>query len=130
MYTSANKTALIYLLAAIFCALFGAVYEVFSHGVYSYAMLYAFGYPLVGGALPFLALSVFRPKKYPHGFARNLYHSGIVTLTVGSILQGILEIYGTTNALINYYTPVGILLLTVGILIYFLQPVDNSPETK
>ena len=47
------KTGFIYLLLALVLALFGAVYEVFSHGVYSYYMLYAFAFPLAGGALPF-----------------------------------------------------------------------------
>ena len=31
----------IYLLVTILCAAFGAVYELFSHGVFSYYMLYA-----------------------------------------------------------------------------------------
>jgi hypothetical protein len=35
------KVALIYLILSIFLALFGAVYEHFSFGVYSYFMLYA-----------------------------------------------------------------------------------------
>lgn len=49
-----NKTALYYLFISLFCILFGAVYELFSHEVYSYFMLYAFVIPLGGGALPFL----------------------------------------------------------------------------
>ena len=41
-----------YLLAAVCCAAFGAIYECFSHGVYSYYMTYAFMIPLLAGALP------------------------------------------------------------------------------
>ena len=40
-----------YAAASLFCALFGAVYELFSHEVYSYSMIYAFIIPLAGGAL-------------------------------------------------------------------------------
>ena len=46
----------IYLLVTILCAAFGAVYELFSHGVFSYYMLYAFGVPLLGGVLPFYTI--------------------------------------------------------------------------
>lgn len=122
MYTSdtdisgkALKTAFAYLLVSLFCALFGAVYERFSHGVYSFYMIYAFGFPLAGGTLPFLAISLSR-KRYPGAVARNLYHSGIATLTVGSIVQGILDIYGTTNRLTGLYWIVGVILVVSGIV--------------
>lgn len=122
MYTSdtdisrkALKTAFAYLLVSLLCALFGAVYERFSHGVYSFYMIYAFAFPLAGGALPFLAISLFR-KRYPGAVARNLYHSGIATLTVGSIVQGILDIYGTTNRLTGLYWIVGVILVVSGIV--------------
>ena len=42
----ASRTAFVYLLVSLFCALFGAVYEVFSHEVYSFYMIYAFAFPL------------------------------------------------------------------------------------
>ena len=46
-----------YLLITILCALFGAVYEAFSHGVYAYGMLYGLAFPLLGGVLPALLLA-------------------------------------------------------------------------
>lgn len=54
----ASRTAFVYLLVSLFCALFGAVYEVFSHEVYSFYMIYAFAFPLAGGTLPFFLLSM------------------------------------------------------------------------
>lgn len=48
------RYSFIYLAAAVFCALFGAVYEIFSHGVFSFYMIYAFAFPLVLGAVPML----------------------------------------------------------------------------
>ena len=103
----ASCTSLIYLIVSLFCALFGAVYELFSHEVYSYYMIYAFAFPLVGGTLLFLVFSVIGLEQYPHHFACKLYHSGIAALTVGSIVRGVLDIYGTTNALADYYWIIG-----------------------
>lgn len=113
----ALKTAFVYLLVSLFCALFGAVYEMFSHEVYSFYMIYAFAFPLAGGTFPFLAISLFR-KRYPGAASRNIYHCGIATLTVGSIVQGILDIYGTTNRLTGLYWIVGVIMVISGIVSY------------
>lgn len=141
MYTSdielnrrqASKTAFVYLLVALFFVLFGAVYEIYSHEVYSYYMLYAFTFPLIGGTLVFNILSFLKLQKYPNAIARNLYHSGIATLTVGSVVQGVLEIYGTTNALSDYYWSVGIVLIVIGVVAgivgFFLQRREQRYET-
>ena len=141
MYTSdielnrrqASKTAFVYLLVALFFVLFGAVYEIYSHEVYSYYMLYAFAFPLIGGTLVFNILSFLKLLKYPNAIARDLYHSGIATLTVGSVVQGVLEIYGTTNALSDYYWSVGIVLIVIGVVAgivgFFLQRREQRYET-
>lgn len=141
MYTSdielnrkrACKAAFVYLLVALFFVLFGAVYEIYSHEVYSYYMLYAFAFPLIGGTLVFNILSFLKLQKYPNAIARNLYHSGIATLTVGSVVQGVLEIYGTTNALSDYYWSAGILLIVIGVVTgiigFFLQRREQRYET-
>ena len=131
MYTSdiemnakrASKTAFVYLLISLFCVLFGAVYELYSHEVYSFYMIYAFAFPLAGGTLPFCILNLLQVKKYPNALARNLFHSGIAALTVGSIIRGVLDIYGTTNALSSYYWLVGTTLLIAGAITYFVQMV-------
>lgn len=117
----ASKTSFIYLLISLLCILFGAVYEKYSHEVYSFYMIYAFVFPLVGGTLFFHILGFVNCGKYPRTFIRNLYHSGIATLTVGSFLQGVLDIYGTTNVLINYYWLAGGSFLIIAILTYLLQ---------
>ena len=49
------KTGFAYLFATLFCMLFGAVYEHFSHQVFSYYMVYAFVFPMGGGVLPFFS---------------------------------------------------------------------------
>lgn len=114
----AEQTAFVYFLIALFCALFGAVYEVFSHEVYSFYMIYAFAFPLVGGTLPFWLLARNGRGKYPGTVACNLYHSGIATLTVGSMIRGVLDIYGTTNKLSGYYFSVGGLLVIIGVILF------------
>ena len=109
------RTAFAYLLIALFCALFGAVYEMFSHGVFSFFMLYAFLWPLAGGALPFVELAML-DRRQPKGRSCGLWHAGIAALTVGSIVQGVLEIYGTTNRLVNVYWYVGGLLIAAAMI--------------
>ena len=117
----ASKTAFIYLLVALFCVFFGVVYELFSHQVYSFYMIYAFVFPLVGGTLPFFILSLKQIKIYPSILARNFYHSSIATFTMGSIVQGVLNIYGTTNVLSRYYWIIGIVFSITGVVIYLRQ---------
>ena len=129
MYTSdidrnrskAAKTALVYLMISTFCALFGAIYEVYSHEVYSFYMIYAFAFPLVGGALSFLLLHIAGAAHYPGVVSRHLFHCGIATLTVGSIIQGVVEIYGTTNSLTAWYWRVGAVLIVAGSIAFLFQ---------
>lgn len=115
-----EKLVFTYLLATIVCASFGAVYESFSHGVYSYYMLHAFMIPLLGGTLPFSCVLYFR-NKIPRPMARRFHHFGISALTVGCIFCGVLEIYGTTNRLVIVYFTVGGMFLFLGNLMYLLQ---------
>lgn len=110
MFTSATeRTAFAYLLAAVFIAFFGGIYELFSHGVWSGWMVYAFVFPLGLGALPFSWLAL-RRKPLPRGC--GLYHAAVAAFTVGSIMEGVLAIYGTTNHLTIWYWIAGCLLLT------------------
>ena len=108
MYTSVNllKKHLIFNLAGtLFLALFGAIYETFSHGVFSFYMIYAFAFPLVLGVTLYLILLFVR--KYPNRVFLNLWNSAIATFSVGSVFQGVLEIYGTTNSLSVVYPAAG-----------------------
>lgn len=107
-------TGFVYLLISLFCAVFGAVYEHFSHEVYSGFMVYAFLFPLCGGTIVFYGLSLFG-KHFPSRLAYNLYNSGIAALTVGSIFTGVLEIYGTTNRLTMVYWIAGAAFVFAGI---------------
>lgn len=107
------------LFVSAFLALFGAVYEAFSHGVYSGYMVFAFAVPLLLGALPYAALLL--GKRPPDRVFLNLWNAGIASLSVGCVFQGVLEIYGTTNALVVVYPVVGGTLLLLGIVHLLLR---------
>ncbi|MEA5051811.1 MAG: hypothetical protein VB021_10135, partial [Oscillospiraceae bacterium] len=102
----ALRAAFVYLLVAAFCAFFGGVYEHFSHDVWSAWMVYAFAFPLAGGALPMFALALYGAR-LPGRTARSLWACGLAALTLGSVMTGVLEIYGSTNGLIAVYWWVG-----------------------
>ena len=126
-FSEQKKLLLIDLIAALFCALFGAVYEAFSHGVYSYGMIYAFAFPLALGVLPLTLISALSAP-YPNRAVRNVYHAGIATLTVGSIISGVLEIYGTTNPLTLVYWILGGLLTVRGAAWYLVAKSGKRTE--
>lgn len=115
-------SAYVYLIVSLFSAAFGAVYEHFSHGVYSNYMIYAFVFPFAGGTLPLLSLVLSGCRRLPNRLSLSLYHSGIAALTVGSIIKGALEIYGITNRLVFVYWAVGGGLAGLGIIFYLLRP--------
>ena len=79
-------------------------------------MIFAFLFPLLGGALPFAVTAALK-KRFPKRAAFNLYNSGIAFLTVGSIMTGVLQIYGTTNDLVNVYWVVGCVLVGIALLL-------------
>ena len=54
----------------------------------------------------------------PKRGSSNLYHSGIATLTIGSCLRGIFDIYGTTSDFIFLYWLVGGGMILSAVLIY------------
>ena len=121
--------ALIYLAAASFCAAFAAVYERFSHGVYSPFMVFAFLIPFIGGFIPYLLIGLLKGR-FPKKLSFYLYNAGIGFLTIGSLMQGALEIYGTTNSLMTIYPVAGGVLLVHGIVLYLLQIMFGSAYTK
>ena len=115
------RLAFRYLLITVLCAAFGAVYELFSHGVYAYGMLYAFAFPLLGGVLPCL-LFMRGSGKPLSGAAMQLWHFGISALTVGSFFSGALKIYGTSSRLTTVYWLAGGACLLLSVLTALLLP--------
>lgn len=105
------KRAVRYALAAAVCAVFGLIYEHFSFGVWSNFMGLAFLIPLLLGALPALFM---RKERSP--VTAQLYGGFVLTLTLGSLVKGALDIYGTTNGkLIAYPILAGLMLLAAAV---------------
>lgn len=114
------REALAFVVVSLACALLGAVYELFSHEVYSYYMIYAFVLPLALGALPNLVIEL-RRLRPPSRIAANMWNSGVATLVVGSMFRGALDIYGTTSCFVVVYLGVGAILLGSGMLLCLLD---------
>ena len=113
------KTALVYLAVSALCFLIDKIYALFGHGVSSPAMTWLFLYPLLGGALVFILLRLLAPviaAKPRYRIAYNLYNSGIATLIVGSMLQGVFEIAGTSSPYTIVFYIVGGLMLVAGVV--------------
>ena len=112
------ETSFIYLVISTAVALLGGIYEHFSFGVWSYFMVYAFMIPLAAGVLPFMIMH-FRNKSADHSCmdkvagapGKMLYHAAVATLTVASIVKGVLDIYGTTNRLLIVYAAAAVILI-------------------
>lgn len=117
-HKKAKKASVIYCFLAVFCGLFSAVYEHFSHGVYSNYMVWLFLFPLIGGTIPFAVIARQYKLTYPGSLSVNLYNSGIATLTVGSCFQGILEIYGASSEYLLIYWIAGTALVVAAVAIY------------
>lgn len=123
------KKHLVFNLAGtLFLVLFGAVYEMFSHGVFSFYMLYAFSIPLVFGVTLYLILLFLR--KYPDRVFLNLWNSAIVAFSAGSVFKGVLEIYGTTNSLVIVYPICGCILAVSALVSLLFAPVKKSRHEK
>lgn len=90
-----RKHLLLHLALTLFFALLGAVYELFGHGVYSYHMIYAFAFPLVLGTIPCTAMLL--KGKAVKALSLRLWSSAVITAALGSAVQGVLDIFGTTN---------------------------------
>ena len=142
MYTSVNKSinkdvksiknkfvkrSFMYFCISMFCAVFGGIYEIFSHGVYSNYMMYAFLFPLIGGTLYNLILYCFSRLSLQRGLSLIFYNTGIAALTIGSIVRGILDIYGTDNILANVYWYAGVVFVFLGVVFY---AVDRRGQHK
>ena len=110
---------------AVFCAVFGAIYEHFSFGVWNGFMIYAFAAPLLSGALQLLALLLARR---PRAGTLFLLHAASAAITVGCIVTGIVRISGRTNGLLAVYAVLGGILSVLTLLSYRKDRKTVRPE--
>jgi hypothetical protein len=113
-----KTTVKIYVFTILFCIVFNYIYSLFGHGVSSPFMSYAFIFSLVLGVVGFIVLG---QLNLHNRIAYNLYNAGIATLTVGSILRGIIDIAGADTTYPVYYFLIGAVLVVIGGLMYLYQ---------
>lgn len=128
MYTSVTEKISAkgfgYLTAAVVIAIAAWVYGLFSHGVHSPFMTFAFVIPLILGAAPHIATALSRSSDKGEGIRRILADGAvcdmqlavIATLTAGSLIKGALDIYGTTNRLLMGYPVLAAAIIAVFII--------------
>ena len=126
------KKLILYIGITAFIALFGFVYEQFSHGVNSNYMWFAWVRPLIAGVGVYLLLYFLPLKKVPSSLTECIYNFGVAMFTTHSIMLGVLEIYGKTNGkmvlayiiLFHIFMLSGIVLYVVGLIL------DKKKVTK
>ena len=108
-----KKRLALYALFTVLTLLFGFIYEQFSHEVYSGYMMYAFVFPLLGFIVSFLLRLVIKGISK---LSLDLLDISVMTFTFGSVMKGILEIYGTSNGLSDWYFYAGIVLAALFVI--------------
>lgn len=116
-----KKQSKLYLYFSIFILIFSVIYEIFSHGVYTPYMYLSFLIPLILGVI-IKKVSFYIKIKIPV-ISDNLYNAFINTLTIASLFNGVLIIYGTTNNLIYIYWIISALLLLLSFLFLITKDV-------
>ncbi len=76
------ETVRAYLIISVLCAVYGMIYELFSHKVYSIYMIFAFVIPLLGGFVPFIIMYALKVKR-----CRAAADGHTITLADGTVLK-------------------------------------------
>lgn len=113
---------------AAFCAFFGAVYEAFSFGVFSFFMIYSFAAPFIGGML---LLILYKKGKVIRMLSIHLLHMTTVTTALWFIAAGVVEIYGSENHLLLVYPfPAAILFIAMVISLVLPEKKETAPALQ
>ncbi len=112
------RVLLAYLGASLFLLVFGSIYTYFGHGKSSPFMSFAFLVPLVMGTLPFLLFKIAGRRSWPDRFSRSVYRWSCATLSVGSVIEGVIVIYGTDSRYSRVYLWAGIAFFAVAVSVY------------
>ena len=120
----------LYLGITLFIALFGIVYEQFSHNVHTFYMWFAWIWPLIFGLIPY-ALFYFLPiKRVPGLLTECVYNFGVAMLTVRSVFKGVIIIYNTTNdTIVLVYTILAVVSLLLGAALYLIGLLINKKDS-
>lgn len=119
----------LYIGITAFIALFGIVYEQFSHHVDTFYMWFAWIWPLIFGFVPYLLLYVLKAPRVPGLLSECFYNLGVALLTVRSVFKGVIIIYNTTNdGVVLVYTILTVVSLSIGVILYITGLLINKKE--
>ena len=114
-----------------FIALFGAVYENFSHNAYTPYMYFAWIWVLGFGLIPHLLLYLLPIKKVPGLLSGSIYNFGVAMITSRSIFIGVVTIANTPNPKWEVaYLVVSIIALVGGVLLYVIGLLMDRNHSK
>ena len=135
-----NKKTLLRIIVAYvgitaFIALFGVIYESFSHNVYSFWMYFAWIWVLIFGLIPHVVFYFLPIKRIPGLLSGCFYNLGAALFTSGSIYRGVVDIYGTNRIeMFTAYMIIAVICLVTGIALYgvgfSLNKNTNQEEIK
>jgi hypothetical protein len=120
-----KKTVIIYSAITLLCIAINYIYSLFGHGVSSPYMSYAFVFSLILGVVGFFVIG---RLDLENRTSFSLYNAGIATLTVGSILRGILDIAGADTTYPIYYFIAGTAFVVIGGSMYFFQWIQTHQK--
>ncbi len=112
-----------------FCLLFSLIYRHFSHGVDSLYMTYLCVWPFALGAVPGLIFWLTDLLWEPGAYTLCFYNAGIASVTMSSLLRGIMEIAGTSSRHQVILMWIGAVLLIMGVVCYLLERVMNRQKS-
>ena len=119
----------LYLGITAFIALFGIVYEQFSHNVHTFYMWFAWIWPLIFGFIPYLLFYVLKAKRVPGLLSESIYNFGVAMLTLRSVFKGVIIIYNTTSdTMVLVYTILAVVSLSIGVILYITGLLINKKE--
>ena len=118
-HRSISKILNSYLIAFAFCSVFAIVYELFAKGIISFWMLGMPLFPFVLGVIPALILE--KTGRSFSDWALQIWNCGVITLTVGSLLNGIFDIFGTYFDMFGLFMISGSILLVIGAAVHFYK---------
>lgn len=131
--TNRNRGELIFYSAeSIVTLIIGAVYEIFSHEVYSPFMYLMFMIPLLLGVLPNLAARLINKSFLTSKEGKLAYKMGVLTLIFGSFLKGVFDIYGTSSVYTKLYLPVGSVMIIAALVLelYVKRMIKNEDDER
>ena len=113
-----KKVLLISVCSSLFCLLFFLVYDHFSHEVRSPFMTFLFAWPLVLCVIPCSLLLLIPRLPGPSLISSLLWNTGVLAVTVSSLLRGVFEIAGNSSVYQQVLMEFGSIFLAAGLIMY------------